>query len=115
MSENVAERRNLFYNPLFKKTGQQAVGFDSCTLDYRGDGTLGMSPVSDATMGGYAVFNAPVTPGGTYVFSFSMRCASGVYPVTDIRVGHMLTIRTAASMTDTSGANQLAELGVPNH
>lgn len=109
------ERHNMFYNPLFKKTGQQALGSDSCTLDYRGDGTLGMYPVSDATTGGYAVFNAPVTPGGTYVFSFSIRCASRVYPVTDIRVGHMLTIRNAASMTDTGGTVNIVELGAPDH
>ena len=115
MSENVEERRNMFYNPLFKKTGQQATGFDSCTLDYRGDGTLGMLPVSDASSGGYAVFNAPVTPGGAYVFSFSMQCASGVYPVTDIRTGHMLSIRTATSMTDTGGTVNIVELGAPDH
>lgn len=41
------ERRNLFYNPLFTKTGQQSSSLVACTLDYRGDGTLGMSPVAD--------------------------------------------------------------------
>ena len=91
MSENVEERRNLFPNPRFMPDGWRERLAGDCKLTYQGGGALTMSPLSDASLGGYCDFVIPVQP-GDYVASVNFDFVSGA---DDFR-GNMLS----ASVTD---------------
>ena len=91
MSENVAERRNLFPNPRFMPDGRREWKSGDCTLTYHGGGALTMSPLSGASLGGWCDFVLPMQP-GDYVASVNFDFVSGD---NDFR-GNMLS----ASVTD---------------
>lgn len=84
-------RTNLFPCPLFTGEHGKAAKRGDCNLTYQGGGALTISPLSDASLGGWCDFVIPVQP-GDYVASVNFDFVSGA---DDFR-GNLLS----ASITD---------------
>lgn len=104
MSENVAERRNLFPNPRFVPDGRREWNSGDCKLTYQGGGVLTMSPLAGASIGGWCDFVVPVQP-GDYVAGVYYRFADGDK---DLRVPTLSVMVTDAN--DAVDGAILAEL-----
>lgn len=106
MSENVAERRNLFQNPRFMPNGRREWNGGICKLTYQGGGALTMSPLSGASQGGWCDFVIPVRP-GDYVASVNFDFVSGA----DDFCGKLLSASVTDADDNLAGAflNELAD------
>lgn len=103
MSENVAERRNLFPCPLFTGEHGKDAKRGDCQLTYHGGGVLTMSPLAGASLGGWCDFVIPVQP-GDYVASVFYQFENGD---NDFR-GRMLSV-SATDANDNNGGALLSE------
>lgn len=69
MSENVAERRNLFLNPRFADTGGKAAFSGDAIFVYNGDGSL---TIKQSQNGGFIDFDSTGLPAGETVALHAM-------------------------------------------